>query len=187
MMEMSDTTRRNLIIGAVAVVVLALAFAVLATIFGWWPVVVDITLVITALASLVLLSFLIYATLSLTRTVLRIRDELMPTLESLKSTSATVRETAKTASSFGVNPAVRTASAVLSATGVASVILGRGEARTRAERRQRRRQELERELEREEREALARGATIATGEAVIEALPPDAARPMTPEERNGHR
>ena len=96
-MEMSDRTRRIIIAVAVGVVVIALVCAVLFTIFGLWPIVVDITLVITALASLALLSFLIYATLSLTRTVLRIRDELMPTLESLKSTSATVRETAKTA------------------------------------------------------------------------------------------
>ncbi len=176
-MEMSDRTRRIIIAVAVGVVVIALVCAVLFTIFGLWPIVVDITLVITALASLALLSFLIYATLSLTRTVLRIRDELMPTLESLKSTSATVRETAKTASSFGVNPAVRTASAVLGATGVASVILRRGEARSRSERRQRRRQELERELEREEREAFATGATIATGEAILDTL--------APEDRNG--
>ena len=143
--------RRNLIIAiAVVAVIAVIAFAVVATIFGWWPVVVDITLVVAALASLVLLSALIYAVLSLTRTVLRIRDELMPTLESLKSTSATVRETARTASSFGVQPAVRTASAVLGAGEIASVILGRGQARSRSEKRQRRRQELEREMEREE-------------------------------------
>ncbi|HET9109467.1 MAG TPA: hypothetical protein VFN78_01455, partial [Ktedonobacterales bacterium] len=145
--------RRNLIIaiGVVAVLVI-IAFVVVATIFGWWPVVVDITLVVAALASLVLLSALIYAVLSLTRTVLRIRDELIPTLESLKTTTATVRETARTASSFGVQPAVRTASAVLGAGEIASVILGRGQARSRSEKRQRRRQELEREMQREELE-----------------------------------
>ena len=145
--------RRNLIIaiGVVAVLVI-IAFVVVATIFGWWPVVVDITLVVAALASLVLLSALIYAVLSLTRTVLRIRDELIPTLESLKTTTATVRETARTASSFGVQPAVRTASAVLGAGEIASVILGRGQARSRSEKRQRRRQELEREMQREEME-----------------------------------
>ena len=145
--------RRNLIIaiGVVAVLVI-IAFVVVATIFGWWPVVVDITLVVAALASLVLLSALIYAVFSLTRTVLRIRDELIPTLESLKTTTATVRETARTASSFGVQPAVRTASAVLGAGEIASVILGRGQARSRSEKRQRRRQELEREMQREEME-----------------------------------
>lgn len=148
-------SRRNLYIaiGAVAVA-LIIAFVVVATIFGWWPVVLDITLVVAAIASLALLSALIYAVLSLTRTILRIRDELMPTLESLKTTSATVRETARTASAFGVQPAVRTASAVLGAREIASVVLGRGQARTRSEKRQRRRQELEREMERElEREA----------------------------------
>jgi len=147
--------RRNLIIaiGVVAALVI-IAFVVVATIFGWWPVVVDITLVVAALASLVLLSALIYAVFSLTRTVLRIRDELIPTLESLKTTSATVRETARAASSFGVQPAVRTASAVLGAGEIASVILGRGQARSRSEKRQRRRQELEREMQREEIEQM---------------------------------
>lgn len=147
--------KRNLII-AIAVVgaLIAIAFVVVATIFSWWPVVVDITLVVAALASLILLSALIYAVMSLTRTVLHLRDELIPILESLKTTSATVRETARAAGSFGVQPAVRTASAVLGAGEVASVILGRGEARSRAERRQRRRQELERQMEREERKDL---------------------------------
>ncbi|HEX9035892.1 MAG TPA: hypothetical protein VF808_02780 [Ktedonobacterales bacterium] len=174
---MSNKTRWTIILSVTGVVVIALAAAVLFTIYGLWPVVVDITLVITALASLALLSFLIYATLSLTRTVLRIRDELTPTLEALKSTSATVRETAKAASAFGVNPAVRTASAVMGATSVASVILGRGEARTRSERRQRRRQELEREIQREERESLAPGS----------ALEPSDMDGRSGESRNGHR
>lgn len=146
-------SKKNLFIAiGVAAVILIIAFVVIATIFSWWPVVVDITLVIAAVTSLLLLAALIYAVLSLTRTVLRIRDELIPTLEALKSTSATVRETARTASSFGVQPAVRTASAMLGASEVASVILGRGQARTRSEKRQRRRQELERAMEQEEQD-----------------------------------
>jgi ABC-type multidrug transport system fused ATPase/permease subunit len=145
--------KKNLIIaGAVAAVLIIIVFVVVATIFSWWPVVVDITLVFAALASLVLLGALIYAVFSLTRTVLRIRDELIPTLASLKTTSATVRETVGAASSFGVQPVVRTASAVLGAGEIATVILGRGQARSRSEKRQRRRQELEREMEREEQE-----------------------------------
>lgn len=144
-------SKKNLFIAiGVAAVILIIAFVVIATIFSWWPVVVDITLVIAAVTSLLLLAALIYAVLSLTRTVLRIRDELIPTLESLKSTSATVRETARTASSFGVQPAVRTASAMLGASEVASVIFGRGQTRTRSEKRQRRRQELERAMEQED-------------------------------------
>lgn len=163
-MHMSLKTKWIIGLSAAGVVIVAIGAAIVFTIFGLWPIVVDITLVITALASLALLSFLIYATLSLTRTVLRIRNELTPTLEALKATTATVRETAKTASSFGVQPAVRTASAVVGATSVASVILGRGEARTRSERRQRRRQELEREIAREEeaeREALGPATALA--------------------------
>lgn len=155
MLNISPRTKWTIIIAAAFVVVVALAFAVVSTIFGWWPIVVDITLVITALASLALLIALTYAAFSLTRTVLAIRAEIMPTLDALKSTSVTVRETAKTASTFGVAPAMRTASAVLGASSVASAILGRGEARTRAEKRQRRRLEIERDLERAERESHA--------------------------------
>jgi hypothetical protein len=103
----------------------------------------------------VLLAALTYAAFSLTRTVLAIRAEVIPTLDALKSTSLTVRETAKTASTFGVAPAMRTASAVLGGASAAGAILGRGEARTRAERRQRRRLEIERDLERAERESHA--------------------------------
>jgi hypothetical protein len=148
--------RKNLYIAiGVGVAIVIIAFVVIATWLSWWPVVVDITLVVAALTSMALLAALIYAVLSLTRTVLHIRDELIPTLESLKSTTATVRETARAASSFGVQPAVRTASAVLGAGEVASVILGRGQARSRSEKRQRRRYELEREMERVEREDLA--------------------------------
>ena len=145
--------KKNLIIaGGVVAAIIVIGFVVVATMFSWWPVVVDITLVVAALASLALLTALIYAVLSLTRTVLRIRDELIPTLESLKTTSATVRETARAASSFGVQPAVRTASAVLGASEIATVVLGRGQARSRSEKRQRRRQELERAMVREELE-----------------------------------
>lgn len=148
--------KKNLFIAVgVGVAIVIIAFVVIATWLSWWPVVVDITLVIAALTSMALLAALIYAVLSLTRTVLHIRDELIPTLESLKSTTATVRETARTASSFGVQPAVRTASAVLGASEVASVILGRGQARSRSEKRQRRRYELEREMERVERDELS--------------------------------
>lgn len=134
---------------AAVLLVIAIAFAVVATIFGWWPVVVDIVLVITALVSLVLLVGLLYAVFSLTRTALDIKNELMPVLQSLKTTSTAVREGAKTASAFGVDPAVRTAATLVGAGEVASVLLGRGEARKRAERRQKRKVEIERELARE--------------------------------------
>ncbi len=138
-------SRMIAIIGIAAFVVL-LALAVVFTIFGWWPIVVDIVLVIAALTTAGMVLALILAVINLTRTIREIRDELTPVLESLKSTSSAVRETAKAATSFGVAPAVRTASFVVGATEIASVVLGRGKARKRAQERQKRRAQIEREM-----------------------------------------
>ncbi len=129
-----------------ALLIIVLAFVILATIFGWWPVVLDIVLVIAALVSLVLLAALVYAVLAFTRTALEIRDELMPVLQSLKTTSNAVREGAKTATTFGVSPAVRTASFLASAGSFATVVLGRGQALKRSDRRQKRRLQIERDI-----------------------------------------
>ena len=133
-------------IAGIAAVILLIAFFVLATIFGWWPVVLDIVLVVAAVLSGVLLGALVYAVFKLTRTVLEIRDEVMPVLNSLQTTSNAAREAAKTATAFGVDPAVRTASMIAGAGQVASVVLGRGQVVKRSEQRQRRRAEIEREL-----------------------------------------
>ncbi|HLY30764.1 MAG TPA: hypothetical protein VKQ36_07030, partial [Ktedonobacterales bacterium] len=116
--------RIYIIIGAAAVVVVV-AFVILATIFGWWGVIVDITLTLTAVLSLILLGLLTYAVFSLLRTALKIRGELIPVLDSLRETTDSVRETARAASAFGVQPAVRTASAVMGMGEIASVIFGR--------------------------------------------------------------
>jgi hypothetical protein len=132
-------------IGA-AVVVIGIALLVLFTALGAWPVVLDIVLVITALVSLVLLAALIYAVLALTRTIVDVKNEALPVLQSVKTTSSAVREGAKTATAFGVDPAVRTASVLAGAGEVASVMLGKGHALKRAEKRQKRRVEIEREL-----------------------------------------
>jgi len=131
--------------GVVAVLII-IAFFIVATIFGWWPVVLDIVLVFAALVSLFLLAALVYAVLSFTRTALDIRSEIMPVLESLKTTTSAVREGAKTATTFGVSPAVRTASLLAGAGSIANVVLGRGQVQKRAERRQRRRMQIEREI-----------------------------------------
>jgi hypothetical protein len=135
-----------LIAAATALVIIGLGLIVLFTVNGWWGTVVDIVLVFTALLSAVLLGALTLAVYFLTRTALQIKAEVMPVLESLKSTSSAVRETAKTAGAFGVSPAVRTASLLAGAGEVASVVLGKGHANKRAEKRQKRRQEIEREL-----------------------------------------
>jgi hypothetical protein len=135
-----------IIIGAIVLAALIIAFVVFATILSWWPVVVDIVLVLTALLSLLMLGALTYATVVLIRTIQGTRDEIMPVLESLKATTSTVQATAQAASAFGVAPSVRTASFVIGAGEIASAILGRGRPRKRSEKRQQRRKEIEREM-----------------------------------------
>lgn len=130
----------------IGLVVLIIAFVVAATIWGWWPVVVDIVLVFTALVSLIMLGALTFAVIYFVRTIIEMRAEIIPVLESLKATTETVQATAEATKTFGVGPSVRTASFVVGAGEVASVILGRGHARKRSEKRQRRRQEIEREM-----------------------------------------
>ena len=150
-------------IGIVAAV-LILAFAILATIFGWWPVVLDIVLVFVVLLNGVLLVFLTLAVINFMRTIREMRDEITPVITSLRDTTTTVRETAKTASSYGVNPVVRTASIVLGAAGVAGITLGPGKARGRAAARQKRRVEIEKErAEQAEKEAQEPRSGTQTG------------------------
>jgi hypothetical protein len=136
--------RLYIIIG-VAAAVLILAFAVVATIFGWWPVVLDIVLVLVVLLNGVLLAFLTLAVINFMRTIREMRAEIMPVVLSLRDTTTTVRETAKTASSYAVNPVARTASLVLGTAGVAGIVIGPGKTRRRAQERQKRREEIEKQ------------------------------------------
>lgn len=145
-MENVQRYKPYIIIGAIVAAAIVIAFVIVATWLGWWPVVVDIVLVVTALISLVMLGGLTYATIVLIRTIQGARDEIMPVLESLKATTSTVQATAKTASAFGVSPSVRTASFVVGAGEIASTIFGRGRPRKRSEQRQQRRREIEREM-----------------------------------------
>lgn len=132
--------------GAVAAVIITIALVVLFSVLGWWPALLDIALIFAALVSIGLLSALIYAVVNLTRTIVQVRDEMMPVLQSLRTTSSAVREGAKTATTFGVDPAVRTVGVLAGSAQVAGVLFGKGEARKRADKRQKRRQEIEREL-----------------------------------------
>src|SRR5258706_420656 len=125
---------RWIVVGAISLVVVGIAFMVWFTVEGWWPVVVDIVLVITCLVSAVMLGALTFAVFQLTRTIMDVRAELIPVLDSLKGTSTAVRETAKTAGAFGVAPAGRTASVLAGAGEGAAVLLGRGHAYKRAAR-----------------------------------------------------
>lgn len=135
-----------LIGGAAAAVIIGIAAIVLFSVLGWWPAVRDIMIVIAALVSILLLAFLGAAVFYLTVTILEVKRELTPVLESLKSTTQTVSETAKVASDLGVAPTVRTASVLVGAAETAAVILGGGHVRARAKKRAQRRQEVEREL-----------------------------------------
>jgi hypothetical protein len=144
--ERAARRQRMVVIGAAIVVaVLILAFAILATVFGWWPVILDITLVLVVLINGVMLVFLTLAIINFVRTIREMRDEITPVIASLRDTSTTVRETAKTASSYAVNPVARTASLVVGAAGVAGIVIGPGRARRRAQERQKRRAEIEKE------------------------------------------
>jgi hypothetical protein len=135
-----------IIVGGIFGLALVVFLIWLFSVAGLWSVVRDIVIVATALLSLILLACLGFAVLYLTTTILSVRRELTPVLESLKSTSQSVSETARVASDLGVAPTVRTASVLVGAAEAASVILGRGHVRSRAQKRAQRRQEVEREL-----------------------------------------
>jgi len=135
-----------IIAGAAVGGLIILGLIILFSVLGWWPAVLDVVLIIAALVSIGLLAALIYAVLNFTRTIVQVKNELMPVLDSLRTTSSAVREGAKTATAFGVDPAVRTVGVLAGAGQVAGVLLGKSEARKRAEKRQKRRQEIEREL-----------------------------------------
>jgi hypothetical protein len=135
-----------IIAGAAVGLIVTIALVVIFSILGWWPAVLDVVLIIAALVSIGLLAALIYAVLNFTRTIVQVKNEMLPVLESLRTTSSAVREGAKTATAFGVDPAVRTVGVLAGSAQVAGVLLGKSEARKRAEKRQKRRQEIEREL-----------------------------------------
>ena len=117
----------------------------MATIFGWWPVVLDIVLVLVVLLNGVLLTFLTLAVINFMRTIREMRAEITPVILSLRDTTTTVRETAKTTSSYAINPVARTASLVIGAAGVAGIVIGPGRTRRRAQERQKRREEIEKQ------------------------------------------
>ena len=136
-----------LIAGAVVGVLIAVGLLVWFSVAGWWPIVLDITIIVTCIVSLLMIGFLGAAVFYLAITLLRVKREMMPVLESLRHTSQAVSDTARVASDLGVAPTVRTASVLVGAAEAAALVLGRGHARTRQQRRQQRRQEVERELQ----------------------------------------
>jgi hypothetical protein len=155
---------RLYIILGVAAAILILALAVVATIFGWWPVVLDLVLVIVVLINGVMLAFLAWAILTVFRTIRELRAEITPIIGSLGGTAATVTGTAKVTRLFRVGPVARTATLLVSASGVVQTMLGRGNTPTRAEARQKRREEVDQQIaaraERSVGQAHARQPTL---------------------------
>ncbi len=138
--------KKYLIAGGIGFAIVAGLLTWLFSAKGWWPAILDIVMIVAVLIFIVLIVALIVAVRSLVSTVLQVRDEVIPLLENAQTATSAVREGAKTASAFGVDPAVRTVSLLAGAGQVASVLLGKGEVQKRAERRQKRRHEIEREL-----------------------------------------
>jgi len=142
-----ERRQRLYIIIGIAAAVLILVFAVVATIFGWWPVVLDLVLVIVVLINGVMLGFLGWAILTVIRTIREMRAEITPVIGSLAETATTVQETAKTTTGrFGLGPVVRTTTLLMSAAGVARTMLGPRRVPTRAEARQQRREEVDQQI-----------------------------------------
>lgn len=138
---------KSLAIGVVGgIALLTLALAVWFTVNSWWPIVVDIVLALAAILTMILTAALVAAVVYLILILREMKAEISPVLLSLRTTTNTVKETAATAKTFGVAPSVRTASILVGAGEVASVVFGRGKARKRADARQKRRHEIEREM-----------------------------------------
>lgn len=147
----------------IVLAILLVAGLVIAGIFGQLLTVLYITLIILAFFSLLSTALLIYAIIVLIQTILLVRDEMKPLLNSAletmsvaKETAEAVKETAqhagKTAGTlastarltkdYAVAPTVRATALVLAGREVTRIFLGRGHARTRAEERRRRQEEL---------------------------------------------
>jgi hypothetical protein len=112
------------------------------SLYGEWANVRDGFLIMLAIMILIASGLMLFSVYVLTSMVLALRSEIIPILEALKDTTTTVRETTKLASDFAISPGVRTASMLIGAQQMASILLGRGKAYKRAQRREQRRQEL---------------------------------------------
>src|SRR5262249_265666 len=85
------------------------------------------------------------AVINVMRTIREMRAEITPVIASLRDTTTTVRETAKTTSSYAINPVARTASLVVGAAGVAGIVIWPGRGRRRAQERPERGEESEKQ------------------------------------------
>lgn len=150
------------IVGAVLALLL-IAGLVIAGIFGQLLNVLYIVLIFLAFFSLLSTALLIYAIVMLIQTMLLVRDEMRPLLNSVmetvgvaKETAEVVKETAqhagKTAGTlastaqltkdYAVAPAVRATALVVASRHMLQIFTGKGHVRTRADERRRRQEEM---------------------------------------------
>lgn len=133
--------------------------------FGQLLTMLYIILIILAFFSLLSTALLVYAVVMLIRTILLVRDEIKPLLNSVletvgvaKETATAVKETAQQAGKtvgtvastarltkdYAVAPAVRVTALMLAGREVVKIFTGKGHARTRAEERRRKQAEMQR-------------------------------------------
>jgi len=108
-----NNTRRNLIIAAVAIVVLALTAAAIygmATHPAATSVVRDMSIIALALVTLVIGLFLVILIFQLQSLISLLRDEIKPILDSANETANTVRGTTTFVSDAVVTPLIQVAS-----------------------------------------------------------------------------
>ena len=159
---MQSALRYVKIVGIVLAILL-IGGLIAAGILGQLLTLLYITLIILAFFSLLSTALLIYAVVMLIRTILLVRDEMKPLLNSVmetvgvaKETAEAVKETAQHAGrtvstvagtarltkDYAVAPAVRATALVLAGREMIKVFTGKGHVRTRAEERRRRQAEL---------------------------------------------
>lgn len=159
---MKSALRYVKIIGIVLVVLL-IAGLVFAGMKGQLLNVLYIALVFLAFFSLLSTALLIYAIVKLIQTILVVRDEMKPLLNSVQDTLGVAKETveavketaqhagktagtlasaARITKDYAVSPPIRAAALVLAGRQMVKVFMGKGHTRTRAEERRRRQTEI---------------------------------------------
>jgi hypothetical protein len=129
-------------------IVVAIVFA---AIFGWLINLLYIFFMVLALLLILATALQVFSIFLLIRTIVMVRNEIKPVLESVQETVGIVQETAKTAghtvstigtaaqftNDLAVAPTVKAAAAVIAGQQMFRVFLGKGHVRSRTEQRRR--------------------------------------------------
>lgn len=143
------------IIIAAVVFLIIVAAIVFSAIFGWLLNLLYIFLIALALLLLAATGLQVLSIFLLIRTIMMVRDEMKPLLQSVQETVGIVKDTAKTAghtvstlgtatqltTEFAVEPSVKAAAAVMAGQQMFRVFLGKGQTRSRAEQRRKEQQQ----------------------------------------------